>query len=96
MATDEIIPNKLVLNTRSFGVVISRTEENDGYIANIPSLNTCFAFGDTIEQAMTNLHDALKGTLEVMVEDGLPITDDSKNMEMMITVPMYNTLNVAI
>jgi predicted RNase H-like HicB family nuclease len=49
MATDEIIPNKLVLNTRSFGVVISRTEENDGYIANIPSLNTCFAFGDTIE-----------------------------------------------
>ncbi len=96
MATDEIIPNNLGLKTRSFRVVISRTEENDGYIANIPSLNTCFAFGDTVEEAMSNLHEALKGTLEVMVEDGIPIPDDSKNMEMMITIPMYQTLNVAI
>jgi antitoxin HicB len=96
MPTDIILPNQKNINTRSFRVVISRTEEDDGYIANIPSLNTCFAFGDTVEEAMINLREALEGTLEIMMEDGVSIPDDSKNMEMMITIPLNNSLGVAI
>lgn len=80
---------------RSFRVVIKRTNEDDGYIADIPSLNTCFAFCDTVEEAMTNLQEALEGTLEVMQEQGWPIPDDSKSMEMMISVSMAENLQVA-
>ena len=88
MAAGITIQNTNTVKTRSFRVVISRTEENDSYMSNIPSLNTCFAFGGTVEEAMSNLHEALEGTLEIMIEDGVSIPDDSKNMEMMITIPL--------
>lgn len=95
MNTGSIIQNNKSVNARTFRVVIKRTEENDGYIADIPSIQHCFAFGDTVEEAMANLHEALEGTLEVMIEDGVPIPDDSKNMEMTITLPVPQPLELA-
>lgn len=89
------IQNKMNVSTRTFRVVISRTEEDDGYMADIPSLNRCFAFGDTVEEAMANLHEALEGILETMIEHGWPIPDDSKIMEMTITVPLHKSLELA-
>ena len=80
------------LNTRTFRVVIDRTEEDDGYIANIPSLNSCFAFGDTIEEAMTNLQEALQAVLEVMQEYGEPIPDDRHLAETVIQIPLNTNL----
>jgi antitoxin HicB len=47
-----------------FRVVI--TKEEDCYLADIPSLRHCFAGGDTIEEAIENLKEALEGTLESM------------------------------
>ena len=95
MSAGITIQNSNTVDTRSFRVVISRTEENDGYMANIPSLNSCFAFGDTVEEAMSNLNEALEGTLEAMIARGWPIPDESKNMEMTITVPLAKSLSVA-
>ena len=92
MNTGVTIQNTNNVHTRTFRVVIKRTEEDDCYMADIPSLNTCFAFGDTVEEAMANLQEALEGTLEVMKEDGMPIPDDSKIMEMIITVPFESVL----
>jgi predicted RNase H-like HicB family nuclease len=80
------------VNNRTFRVVITRSQENDCYIANIPSLTYCMAHGDTVEEAMANLQEALEGTLEVMMEDNIQIPDDSKNMEMTITVPIKSSL----
>ena len=45
-----------------FRVII--TKEEDCYIADVPSLKHCFAGGDTIEEAIENLKEALEGTLE--------------------------------
>jgi len=81
--------------SRTFRVVINRTLEDDGYIADIPSIKHCMAFGDTIEEAMANLYEALEGTLEVMMQYGTPIPDDTKSMEMIITVPINKPLSVA-
>ena len=47
-----------------FRVIINK--EEDCYIADIPSLKHCFASGDTIEEAIENLKEALEGTLENM------------------------------
>ncbi len=87
-----IIQNTQNVLNRSFRVIISRTEENDCYMADIPSLNSCMAFGDTVEEAIANLNEALEGTLETMVAHGLAIPDESKNLEMTITVPMIKSL----
>ena len=95
MNTGVTIQNTNNVYTRTFRVVIKRTEEDDCYMADIPSLNTCFAFGDTVEEAMANLQEALEGTLETMVEHGWPIPDDSKNMEMTITLPIPQSLALA-
>ena len=54
-----------------FRVVISR--EEDCYLADIPSLKHCFAGGDTIEEAIENLKEALEGTLESMKARNIPI-----------------------
>jgi antitoxin HicB len=67
-----------------FRVVI--TKEEDCYIADIPSLKHCFSGGDTIEEAIENLKEALEGTLESMQARNIPIPDDSNIIEMSINV----------
>ena len=39
--------------------------EEGGYWAEVPALPGCITEGDTIEEVMTNLKDAIKGWLEV-------------------------------
>ncbi len=72
---------------RTFRVVITK-QEDGGYMANIPSLTHCFSFGETIDEAMENLHEALEGVIETMEENGWVIPDDSQNMEVLITMPI--------
>jgi antitoxin HicB len=49
--------------------------EEDCYIVETPSLKHCFADGDTIDEAIENLREALTGTLESMNERNIPIGD---------------------
>lgn len=63
------------------------TKEEDCYIADIPTLKHCFAGGDTIEEAIENLKEALEGTLESMQARNIPITDDSNVMEITLQIP---------
>jgi antitoxin HicB len=81
------IQNKLNTSMRTFRVVITK-QEDGGYMANIPSLTHCFSFGETIDEAMENLHEALEGVIETMEENGWAIPDDSQNMEVLITMPI--------
>lgn len=83
----EIQNTQHVLN-RTFRVVITRTEEDDGYMADIPSLNSCMAFGDTVEEAMANLQEALEAYIEVMIEDGVEIPNDANLIETTIHYPI--------
>lgn len=65
------------------------TKEEDCYLADIPSLKHCFAGGDTIEEALENLKEALEGTLESMAARNIPITDDSHVMEVTLQIPDF-------
>ncbi|OYD99831.1 type II toxin-antitoxin system HicB family antitoxin [Nostoc sp. 'Peltigera membranacea cyanobiont' 232] len=44
---------------------IIHSAEEGGYWAEIPALPGCITEGDTIEEVMTNLKDAIEGWLEV-------------------------------
>ncbi len=68
-----------------FKVFITKAE--DCYIADIPSLKHCFAGGETIEEAIDNLKEALEGTLESMKARNIPIIDDSNVLEVTLQVP---------
>lgn len=48
-------------------------EEDEGYIANIPDLKYCSAFGDTVEEAVHELLKAKAAWLETAKAKGKPI-----------------------
>jgi len=53
-------------------VIIRRGE--DGYwIAECPSLPGCVSQGETREEAVANIREAIEGYVAVLKEDGLPV-----------------------
>ena len=48
-------------------------EEDGGYIADIPDLDSCSPFGETPEEALKELEVAKKAWLETAREAGKPI-----------------------
>jgi len=51
-----------------FTVVIEPDEQ--GYHAYVPALPGCHSFGDTVEEAQTNILEAIEVHVEAMIEDG--------------------------
>ena len=56
-----------------YNINIFYSEEDGGYIADIPDLESCSAFGDTPEQALAELKQAKTAWLEAARESGKPI-----------------------
>jgi len=49
------------------------SEEDGGYVADIPDLQSCSAFGDTPEAALAELEKAKEAWLQAAREAGKPI-----------------------
>ena len=49
------------------------SDEDGVWIANVPDLRFCSAHGDTPNEAVASVQEAMEGWLEVAREDGLPI-----------------------
>jgi predicted RNase H-like HicB family nuclease len=49
------------------------SEEDGGFIADIPDLEACSAFGDTPEQALAEVEQAKQAWLETARAEGKPI-----------------------
>ena len=54
-----------------FTVVIEPDEK--GYHAFVPSLPGCHSFGGTVEEAQSNILEAVEVHIESMLEDGEPV-----------------------
>jgi predicted RNase H-like HicB family nuclease len=59
-------------NRRRFAVVLE-PEEDDGYSVHCPALPGCVSQGDTREEALENIQEAILLILGVMDEDGTPV-----------------------
>jgi predicted RNase H-like HicB family nuclease len=59
-------------NVREYEVVL-QPEEEGGYSVFVPELPSVATQGETREEALAMVKDAIEGYLEVMREDGLPI-----------------------
>lgn len=58
---------------KDYHINIFYSEEDGGYIADIPDLKYCSAFGETPEAALREVEIAKAGWLEVASETGKPI-----------------------
>jgi len=61
-----------------FKVLIEPDEEAGGYVVTCPSLPGCYSQGDTIEEALANIREAILLCLEDLLEQQAPIPDASK------------------
>jgi predicted RNase H-like HicB family nuclease len=59
---------------RPYQMVI-RGDPDEGYLAEAPELPNCFTAGETPEEALALLRDAMAGWFTVAVEHGLPVPD---------------------
>jgi predicted RNase H-like HicB family nuclease len=61
---------------------VSLDRDEDGiWIAECPSVPGCVSQGATKEEALTNIKDAINLCLEVRAERGLPLTIETRQVE---------------
>ena len=53
----------------SLEIILEEDEEVGGYIARCPGLPGCFSQGDTVEEAIENIKEAIHACLESLAED---------------------------
>lgn len=54
--------------TKLFHVLIEQ-DEDGGYIGKVPELSGCLSQGDTLDELMANIKEAIELCLEVQAED---------------------------
>ena len=55
-----------------YTVIIERGRES-GYVAHAPALKGCVSQGETKEEALHNLKEAMGAYIEALLEDGLQV-----------------------
>ena len=60
---------------KDYHINVFWSDEDDCYVADVPDLETCSAFGDTPEEALAEVQIAKRAWLEVAREHGKPIPE---------------------
>jgi predicted RNase H-like HicB family nuclease len=55
-----------------FQVICIYDEEYLGYVADVPELSGCMSQGKTLDEAVTNVQDAIRGVLAATERNGQP------------------------
>ena len=63
-----------------FKVLLEPDEDAGGYVVSWPALPGCYAQGDTIDEALGNIEEAILLCLEDMMAQNQPIPDMSKTL----------------
>ena len=66
-----------------FSVTIDR-DEDGVWVVECPSIPGCVSQGRTRDEALTNIRDAIKGCLDVRAEQGLPLTVETRQVEVAV------------
>jgi antitoxin HicB len=56
-----------------FTVVLSPDAEDGGYVAECPAIPGCISEGDSIEEALANIREAIEGCLESLEARNEPL-----------------------
>lgn len=65
--------------------VITLDRDEDGvWIAECPSIPGCISQGATKDEAAANLHEAILGGLGVRAEQGMPLTVETRLLEVAV------------
>ena len=57
--------------------VILENGQEGGYVATVPALRGCVSQGDSREETLVNIKEAMEAYIEALVEDGLPVPNEA-------------------
>ena len=83
---------KVRTNSYTYTIVIEPDTEAGGYIVTCPALPGLVTQGESLDEARAMATDAIKGYLEVLREDGLPIPPGETHLE----TPIREELTVEV
>jgi predicted RNase H-like HicB family nuclease len=63
--------------------VILIPDETGGYVVDVPSLPGCISQGDTIDEALANIREAIELYIEGMADLGREVPEDSGQILLM-------------
>ena len=67
--------------------MITLAHDEDGvWVAECPAIPGCVSQGDTREQAQENIKEAIAACLEVRAERGLPLSVETRSVEVPVAV----------
>ena len=66
------------MKVMDFTVFLEPDEEDGGYVVTCPSLQGCYSQGETVEEALANIREAIELCLEDMEAHGESLPDPSK------------------
>lgn len=66
-----------------FPVTIDR-DEDGVWVVECPSIPGCVSQGATRDEALRNIEDAIRACLEVRAEQGLPLTVETRQVEVTV------------
>ena len=67
--------------------VILEPDEESGYVVTCPSLSGCYSQGETIDEALNNIREAIELCLEDLNERGEEIPDPSRLLVGTVVMP---------
>ena len=70
--------------THTYTVVLTR-QNDGGYCVSVPALKGCHTEGDSLPEALLMARDAMEGYLSVLIEDGVPIPPDVREVSVDVT-----------
>lgn len=59
-----------------YTIIIEKGRES-GFVAYCPALKGCVSQGETREEALKNIREAVEVYLEALIEDGLPVPTEA-------------------
>lgn len=71
-----------------FAAIIEKDE--NGYFAYVPQLKGCISQGDTMEEAMANIREAIELYLEVLDKDEIAVIDKRNYVIAPVEVKIVN------
>ena len=69
-----------------FKVVLEPDVEDGGFVVHAPALPGCFSQGDTREEALENIREAIEAYIQSLKKDKLPVPKDVEPEITLVTV----------
>ena len=78
-----------------YKIIITKDPDDGRFIAEAPTLKPCVTWGNTLDEAMTMIREAIEGVVEYLESEGLPVPDDSAIILLESQKPIHTFLSIS-